>query len=235
VPAEISELHSGYSEWKGWTTSFAFSGEEAAYFAGETRGLPLRESKVLEVGYGAGAFLGWARSQGASVAGVEIDPSAIKAAETAGLVLLPPDFERVAADHAAQYDLIAAFDVWEHFSMAEIMARTRAADTMLKPGGHLLLRFPNGQSPFGLGPQNADATHVTALSREKMEHVIRGMRFAVVRYGGAYRAPGPSLAHRIVRGLRGALRSAISAPMRYAFEQDFPYDPVVTLVLRRQA
>lgn len=230
-----TELHTRYSEWKGWETTFTFTNHEAAYYSGELSGVPLQGKAVLEVGYGTGAFLGWAKAQGAIISGVEIDPEAIKSAESNGIPLLPADFETVADRQSAAFDLIAAFDVWEHFSIAEITARTKAAETMLKPGGHLLLRFPNGQSPFGLGPQNADATHVTALSREKMEHVIRGMRFSIVRYRGAYRAPGPTMLHKVVRGMRGALRAAIAMPLRYAFEQDFPYDPVVTLLLRRDA
>ena len=59
-------------------------------------------------------------------------------------------------EHPARFDTVVAFDVFEHFALEEIEARLAALETMIRPGGHLLMRFPNGQSPFGLVLQHGD-------------------------------------------------------------------------------
>jgi hypothetical protein len=55
-----SNAYSGYETWKGWGELFAFSPDDARAFAGETRGLSVAASEVLEIGFDSGAFLAWA-------------------------------------------------------------------------------------------------------------------------------------------------------------------------------
>lgn len=228
------DLYAGYEQWKGWDKPFSLSSEEAVYFAGETRGLRIDGADVLEIGFGSGSFLAWARERGARIAGAEINPTLIGAARSFGVELLPADFETVADQHAARFDTIVAFDVFEHFTLPEIVTRLEAAETMLKPGGHLILRFPNAQSPFGLAPQNGDPTHKSALSRSVFEQLIQGTSFAVVRYAPSYRIASGSVPRRVVRAVRHALRSLVSAALNFIYAQEIPWDPVVVLVLRKR-
>ena len=171
-PGVSRDLYGGYEIWKGWSKPFTVTPEDAAYFAGETSGTKIGDGDVLEIGFGSGSFLAWARECKARVVGTEINPALLAAARDLGFDLLPADIEKVADKHASRFDTIIAFDVFEHFTLATIVARLRAAETMLKPGGHLVLRFPNAQSPFGLAPQNGDPTHKTALSRSAFEPLI---------------------------------------------------------------
>jgi len=154
--SEIDPLnaYTGYETWKGWGELFAFSPDDARAFAGETRGLLVAASEVLEIGFGSGAFLAWAQSRGARVTGIEIIPQLAEAARSRGIELLSPAFEDVAEENRERFDTIVAYDVFEHFSQNQIIVRLRAAAIMLKFGGKLLVRFPNAQSPFGLAPQN---------------------------------------------------------------------------------
>jgi len=62
------------------------------------------------------------------------------------------------------FDLVCAMDVFEHLEKSEIIAMLRKIHAVLKPGGRLLVRFPNGASPFGAMNQSADLTHLTLLS-----------------------------------------------------------------------
>lgn len=220
--------------WKGWSKPFTYSADEAAYFAGETRGARIEGGDVLEIGFGSGSFLAWARERGARVAGTEINDTLIEAARSFAVELLPADFETVAGQHASRFDSIVAFDVFEHFSLAEIAARLEATETMLKPGGHLILRFPNAQSPFGLAPQNGDPTHKTGLSRSAFEQLIQGTSFEIVRYAPSFRIGGGGLATRLVRRLRYAARDLIGGLLNAIYAQDIPWDPVVVLVLRKR-
>ena len=173
-PGPSGDIYEGYEIWKGWSKPFTVTARDAAYFAGETSGTKIEDGDVLEIGFGSGSFLAWARDHGARVVGTEINPALLAAARDLGFDLLPADIEKVADKHASCFDTIIAFDVFEHFTLATIVARLRAAETMLKPGGHLVLRFPNAQSPFGLAPQNGDMTHKTALSRSVFEQLISG-------------------------------------------------------------
>ena len=165
--------YGGYVDWKGWNELFAFSTEDAAYFAGETSGAKIEGADVLEIGFGSGSFLAWARSKGARVVGVDIIPELIEAAHKEGIALLPPEIEGIATANAGRFDTIVAFDVFEHFTLVEIVTRLKATETMLKPGGHLILRFPNAQSPFGLAPQSGDPTHKAALSRGVYQQLLQ--------------------------------------------------------------
>lgn len=227
-------LYGAYAEWKGRAAPFRITPEQQAYFAGECRGVKIAYADVFEVGFGSGSFLAWARQAGARVAGCEIDPIAVAAASDFGVELLPPDFETVAGAHEQRFDTIVAFDVFEHLTLDEITRRLAAAEIMLRPGGHLMLRFPNAQSPFGLVPQNGDPTHKTALSRTVFELLIQRSAFAVERYGPSFRIGGGGLARMLVRPLRHLGRDVISAVLNAIYATDIPWDPVVVLILRKE-
>ena len=174
------DLYQGYEMWKGWTKFFTYTPEQSMYFAGECRDAKIKGGDVFEIGFGSGSFLSWARDSQARVAGCEINPTLLKAARDFGLELLPADFETVSTTHNECFDTIVAFDVFEHLTASEVTKRVHAADRMLRLGGHLLLRFPNAQSPFGLPSQNGDPTHKSALSRNIFEQHIQGTSFEVV-------------------------------------------------------
>lgn len=228
------DIYHGYETWKGWDRPFTYTAEEAVYFAGETSGTKIEDGDVLEIGFGSGSLLAWARDQGARVAGVEINPVLLAAARDFGVDLLPAELETVAGSNAGRFDTIIAFDVFEHFVLETIVARLRAAETMLKPGGRLILRFPNAQSPFGLVPQNGDPTHISALSRGVFEHLIQATEFRVARYAPSFRVPGGGLVKSLVRRFRYVARDMIARSLNAIYAQNIPWDPVVVLVLRKQ-
>ena len=228
--------YDGYEAWKGWDrleALFSFSPDDADYYAGECREARIENADVLEIGFGSGGFLAWAQAKGARVAGTEINTKLCEAARERGIPLLPPEIETVASEYGERFDTIAAFDVFEHFELEEIATRLRAFEALLRPQGHVILRFPNGQSPFGLAPQNADPTHKTALSLAKLEPLILRLSFEVVRYGPAYRTPGRGLVVRVVRKIRYLLRDRLAGILNLVYAQAIPWDPVVTLVLRK--
>jgi SAM-dependent methyltransferase len=229
------DAYRGYAAWKGWTKPFAYSAEDAAYFTGETSAMRIAGADVLEIGFGPGNFLAWARDRGARVAGTEINPGLLAAARAAGIELLPRDLETAAGANAGRFDTIAAFDVFEHLAIDEIAASLRAIERMLKPGGKVILRFPNAQSPFGLAPQHGDPTHKSALSRGVFDALIQGSTLAVVRYRPAFRAGGGTLGARVARKVRSVLRDLIALTLNFVYAQNIPWDPVVVLVLRKVA
>ena len=232
-PVSQSDLYAGYEIWKGWDKPFTYSAEDASAFAGETRELRIEGADVLEIGFGSGSFLAWARDSKAKIVGVEINPRLIEAATRFDVELLPAEFERVATANASRFDTIVAFDVFEHFVLDDVIARLRACEIMLKPLGHLILRFPNAQSPFGMAPQNSDPTHKSVLSRSVIEHLSRDLAFQITRYGPSFRIGGGSLKKRLGRRMQNVARDMIAAALNAIYAQNIPWDPVVVLVLKK--
>ncbi len=229
----LALAYRGYAQWKGWERLFSCSADEAAYFAGETRDLAVSGADVLEIGFGAGAFLAFARDCGARVVGLEILPELREAAQAAGFELAPEGFEETARLYPARFDTIAAFDVFEHLTAPELGAALDACAALLKPGGKLLLRFPNAQSPFGLAPQQGDPTHRIGLSKAFIEHFLMDRPFAVARYDAAYRIVSGAWSKQAARLARRLAQDAMSFALDLIWAQRIPWHPVVVLVLRK--
>lgn len=225
----------GYETWKGWTKPFTFAAEELEYFSGEFTDIPIAGKRVLEIGFGSGSFLAWAKTAGAvDLAGTEINPVLVQAARQHGIDVLDADLTATATHKCECFDVVVALDVFEHLKREEVDAGLHAVEAMLRPGGYLVLRFPNGQSPFGLVPQHGDVTHRTALSRSIIEQLCHDMPLTVVRYRGSYRIHGPIGMKRIVRGLRGVARDLLGGVLNAVYACNVPWDSVVVLVLRKE-
>lgn len=200
-----------YSSWKGWdAASFGACGKRAARYYGwhvqrlfgERGGLA-----VLEVGFGNGAFMGWLREHGHRVVGVESNPVLVARARERGFEAVE---ELGTVAEGAAFDLIAAFDVAEHVPAAELPGFLRALRARCAANGRLLLRFPNGDSPFGLIHQNGDLTHVSAIGRHKLQQAASMSGWRIAGIGDA-----PWWADQThPRSLRTALRGGL----RHAFE-----------------
>lgn len=233
--ARADQAYAGYAAWKGWDRPFSYTGEEAQYFKGEARGVAISGADVLEIGFGSGGFLAWAREQGAQVAGVEIIPELIDMARSEAIELLPADLEDAVASNAGRFDTIVAFDMFEHMPANLVSIRLRTCASLLKPGGHMILRFPNGQSPFGLVPQAGDPTHRSMLSQSAIGQLIQGAPLEVVHYAPSYRITGGGLVKGLVRRLRYFARDMISGVLNFIYAENIPWDAVVVIVLRKRA
>jgi len=227
------ESYTSYEAWKGWDQLFEYTPDKADYFRGETRDLAIHDADVLEMGFGSGDLLQWLIDQGARVNGSEINPVLVRAAIDRGIPVVEAEIERIARLHPGRYGTIIALDVFEHFTFAEVALRLEAAEILLKPGGKLLLRFPNAQSPFGLHPQCGDPTHLSGLSKSVFESLLIQRCLTIERYSAPYRAKGRGVRTVISRWLRYALRDLITKALNFTYATDIPYDPVVVIVLRK--
>ena len=228
-----SALYDGYTRWKGWQDHFVCGPLDRARFEADFAGIDVSGKRLLEIGFGPGALLAWAREKGAEVIGSELNAESMAAAGEAGVPLVASDFER--SDELAEQslDLVVAYDVFEHFDTATLKAKLAAIERALKPGGLLVLRYPNGQSPFGLPSQHGDITHLQALSEMKMRQLSHGTRFVTHSYRGAAFVAHARLTHRIAVWLRNRLRRAMIRLIQFAIATDIPLDPVMVHVLRK--
>ncbi len=127
-----------YTTWKNWSneTFGILSKSEEDYFSGELKKLGRKispNSKVLEIGFGNGCFMQYAKKNGWEITGVEANLELVNIAKNCGYKALhSDDMEAIAAD---QFDLIAAFDVLEHIPQSEILNFLSQIKRMLKDGG----------------------------------------------------------------------------------------------------
>ncbi len=223
--------YQGYYAWKAWGEPFAFNDQDARYYRSELGRDPAGMT-ILEIGFGSGSFLGWARSRGASVSGAELGEESVAAAQRIGIPLVSPDFEATALAPGT-FDAVVAFDVFEHIDSAHIPAKLRAIADSLKPGGMLIMRYPNGQSPYGLYSQHGDATHVVALSRAKIEQYAAGSGLRTTRYGASPTPRSGDPVRDAVRGARALLRSVHARLIRFVYAIEVELAPVVSHVMVR--
>lgn len=227
-------LYDSYTDWKGWSDHFTCGALDRERFREDFKGIHLQGKRLLEIGFGPGALLAWAREQGAEVAGSELNAESLAAAEKAGVPLLAPDFERTGALGEGAFDIVVAYDVFEHLDPPTLKAKLVAIDRALRPGGLLVLRYPNGQSPFGLPSQHGDVTHLQALSEMKLRQLASGTAFVTQSYRGAAFAAHPRLVHRIAVWLRNLLRRAMIRVIQFAIATDIPLEPVMVHVMRKE-
>jgi 2-polyprenyl-3-methyl-5-hydroxy-6-metoxy-1,4-benzoquinol methylase len=223
-----AEAETSYTEWKDWREEdFGKPSEaEARYFDAEIARRVARpsEAALLEIGFGNGALLGWARSRFRSVGGVEQNTLLIERARQAGFEA----HESIEAFPARpEYDAIVAMDVLEHLTSDEIEALLKQIELRLKPGGCFIARFPNGDSPFGRINQHGDITHINAIGGMKMTYFADRSRLKLEYIAAPAWVPQPTLRGRLEqrweRGLRFLFEKAVASlylPHRMSFDMN---------------
>jgi 2-polyprenyl-3-methyl-5-hydroxy-6-metoxy-1,4-benzoquinol methylase len=78
---------------------------------------------------------------------------------------------------SASYDVVLAFDVFEHLTRPELLDASREIERILKPGGVLLLHLPNGASPYCGAVRWGDITHEQAFTRSSLTQVLTPLGF----------------------------------------------------------
>ena len=234
--ADSANLYGGYAQWKQWDGDFSASDRDARYFTAEFADIELAARRVLEIGFGNGSFLAWAKAQGALVVGTEIDEGMLARAREKGFVALPSALAGLAAS-GQRFDVVVAFDVFEHWDKETLIANLKCIAALLDTGGLVLARFPNGHSPFGRVHQHGDITHQTALSKSSIEQLAGITGFTVVRVSNAASVPvrcdmWSALKHRWRKRRRAKIEVMIGK--LYGIGR-LPLDPNLTAVLRKQA
>lgn len=184
----------GYLEWKHWHSSnFGEVTPTAShYYYAEIKrckkynSLCPLGSSLLELGFGNGAFLSFARQHGYSIEGTEINPTLLQLAGKAGFKVF--DASHIKSLPSESKDLVVAFDVLEHLSTDSLDEFFHQLANILKEGGLLLARFPNADSPFGLEGQNGDPSHLNAIGIGKVKYYCYKHKFKF-EFCGAEAAP----------------------------------------------
>ena len=165
-----------YSNWKNWDDdNFGYLSKiDKKYFDSEI--LPIiskfgnKKIKILEIGYGNANFMTYCKVLNIDITGVELNTELIKRAKFNNYKAI--SYKKFNL-HNNKYDLIVAFDVLEHIPANNLTAFFKKISSLLNNQGFLFLRFPNGDSPFGLVNQNGDITHLSAIGSFKIFHLAK--------------------------------------------------------------
>lgn len=210
MSAQAAGYGDEYAEWKSWEDADFGTCDPATatYYRAELRraGVALGPGvRVLEVGFGNGAFMAFARKAGAAVRGTEVSEVLVRRAQAAGYdAHLSATLDFVAD---GSVDLVVAFDVLEHLEQPGIVALLRQVARVLSPQGQVIARFPNGDSPLGLANQFGDVTHLTFIGSEKARFLGRSAGLEVVRVD----QPATAL---VQPGLAATAYNAVMLPVR---------------------
>ena len=176
-----------YTDWKNWDAgSFAKTSKlEEAYFNNIFKLLKLKKSsKILEIGFGNGSFLGYAVSQKFNYDGIESNQNLVDLAIDNNFSAYP-SLDQI--NRETKYDLIILFDVIEHINADAVEEFFKEMNVHLHETGSIFLRFPNGSSPLGLGNQHGDVTHCNIVTLPKLNYWCYNSDLKVIFYRGDIR------------------------------------------------
>ncbi len=169
-------------------------------------------ARILELGSGSGALLRAMRDAGfASVSGVDVSEEQVAKAREGGIEVDQGDLTEHLEGLPEPVDAILAVDVLEHLTKPEVVRALRAARAALRPGGRLIARMPNAQSPFGGRYRYGDFTHETSFTQHSARQVLLATGFSEVK---AY--PAEPVVHGPLSALRWVLWKLTSGGLKLA-------------------
>jgi|YelNatPaOPRAMG01_1025707.scaffolds.fasta_scaffold04007_10 cyclopropane fatty-acyl-phospholipid synthase-like methyltransferase len=143
-----------------------------------------RTKPIVELGCGHGAFLWWLQERGfTQVTGLDVSPTQVALARQVGVPVQQAELTQwLAAQPQGSVAVLVAIDLIEHLSKDAFTDLLRHSCRVLEPGGRLILRYPNGDSPLvGLNLFN-DITHIWTYTTNCLRTLARLHGFVAVQF-----------------------------------------------------
>ncbi|HET9428657.1 MAG TPA: class I SAM-dependent methyltransferase [Allosphingosinicella sp.] len=226
-----SGLYASYVDFKKWSVQ-PQQGEGAVFAdliasAGKSGKLDL-----LEIGFGNGSFMDWARHSGHNIVGIELIPDLVELARGRGHEAY---LNHEGLPGCDRFDAIIAIDVLEHLDLSQFRDFFKVADQVLKKGGVIIGRFPNGDSPFFGRYQYGDYTHDKPLSWRALHQIGISDGFEVKRAVNPRPLP-TAIRSRLKQRLAYGLRNLIETVLGFTyFGYRTPMDPNIIVIMGRRS
>jgi SAM-dependent methyltransferase len=170
-----------YIKWKSWDEGINNTKTTLAYYKKICKLSSLDErSTVLEVGFGNASFIEFGSKKFNKIIGVEANIFLVEKFkykyEVYGIDYINSTSQR--------FDSIVLFDVLEHIERDELVEFIKMLVNVLKPGGSIIARFPNGDSPLSCLNYNSDLTHRTWIGSGVISYISKILNLELVYAGG---------------------------------------------------
>ena len=222
-------LYDHYVEFKNWSEVPQESGTPTFATLVDSTG---KQGKLdlLEIGFGDGSLMDWARGAGHRITGIEIIPELVE-------MVRARNHEAYLTGDAllgdVKFDVIIAVDVLEHLTLEQFSAFFSLADRVLKSDGVVVGRFPNGDSPFFGRYQYGDYTHDKPLSWRSLHQIAVPHGFEVKKALNPRPLPR-SFNSRLKQKLAYLVRDLTETILGFAYlGYRTPMDPNIIAVLGR--
>lgn len=157
------------------------------------------ESTILDCGCGNGLFVQWLQHMGfKNTYGIDISPEQVEIANQHGIKnITHADLFDFLKTKQTVYKVIFLSDVIEHFNKEEIISLLELVYNALKQGGSVIIKTPNGESPFAGRYRWGDFTHEVIFTWSSLNQLSKVTGFREVIF-----KPAGSVPH----GLKSAIR-----------------------------
>jgi SAM-dependent methyltransferase len=231
-----------YRRWKFWNQNnfYVLPEEDRVYFTKELErcGIDTRKRiSVFEIGFGNAKFAKYCHEHGFVYAGSELDPELVARALSLNIEAYSSNREISRIAGGRLFDLVVAFDVFEHIELHDLIEMLRDAKEILSEGGRVVARFPSGDSPFSAPIFNGDMTHRTLIGLGKLDQVCRISGLRIVRvHAQSITVLGLGFGNAVRKVLALAGRHLLSAILTrlYYGKQDLVFDPNMIAVLEAE-
>lgn len=233
-------LGDNYPLWKSWQSTGHYQDYSRIFSQELKRSEAPSGARILEIGFGQGLFLDWAKANGHTVTGIEINQDMVDASKKRGHDVHQGDIAKVFIGRSSCFDVIVLFDVLEHITLPGIFELFIEFERLLTGRGKVIARFPNGGSPFGRLYQYEDATHKTVLTSGLIEQIAMTTGLDLISSHNAARwkrnfESGDLKNSLIVSGAAYLMRDIIQIPLSLIYYGKIvPMDPNLTVILGKQ-
>ena len=173
--------YENYVIYKGWSNFFQRNKSLDHFYSNLTFRHKLSGKSLLEIGFGNGTLLRWAKDRGAEVSGIELQTDLCKLAAKNG-VKIHKNIESIKNE---SLDFIFLIDVLEHMNIQEIYSFFSASEKKVRINGSIFIRFPNCQSLAGIATHLADITHKTMLSEPILRMILQNTNLEIISVLGS--------------------------------------------------
>ena len=132
-----------------------------------------KNASIADLGCGDGMLLRVFQEMGfENLQGVEASPEMHRLCQVTFPAVEQGDLRAYLRNKVGAFNVIALFDVLEHFTREEAVELLEEVNAALRPGGLFLLQLPNGDSPFAQAVFAGDITHETLYTRGSLSHLL---------------------------------------------------------------
>jgi 2-polyprenyl-3-methyl-5-hydroxy-6-metoxy-1,4-benzoquinol methylase len=159
------------------------------------------DAKCLDVACGDGNFLAFYREMKiANYVGFDNDIAQVNCAIKEfgeSYAMLDDAFSFLRRCDRASFNIISALDFVEHLTKLECLHFLSLASNALIPGGMLLVRTPNADSPWGMSTRYNDLTHEICFTPNALRDTVRACGFSSVEFWEDVPMVGEGFSHSL--------------------------------------